>query len=1134
MTSSSEGQSIIFEVVGGKKISVPSGRIPAGIYVSVNVDSKRCWKSAVRVLSSDSFVVWGDTVTLSPDVSPKLSVEIRASFELGRMLGRGELVGKLEMSWEGLLDRGDEPFESLVVADISFPPIRGVCPSLTLKVASGITCANDGSVPFDSIDDCRIARDTDVGHIRLCDYMRGRGGVQILDDAMNHFELVLDQCPVDHPDHAAALTNLAWARLQGYIRKDLQGIYITTTLLCDALALRPRGHPDRPVSLYHLAEALIWRYSYHSITVDIFKAAQLCHELLSLCSEDTYLRSIAIGKNGVDYVVRACNNLPIDASDEDIYLRRIVLKLCPPGNQHNPSAIDKLAKAVKARFRQCGFDELDRNVQLGREVVSMCPEGNPNRVTYLINFAVSLRSRFDHQGGSHDLDEVISLYEEALPLRPVGHEYHDASLDGLGRALLTRFNECNDIDDINRAAGLFRKALASCSPGRPNRDTKLNNLAAALITRHDKLHASEDLDEAIDLCRKSLLLLQQDDHPERHRNLFNLSMALCSRFAQTRKKKDVEEAIGLCQDSLVALPPLHADRYFSYKWLKEAYLSRYRILPNAVDLSLAVENFRLASNHPTQGFPERIKEAIQWARQSEFYEHESALEAYQTCLDLFNNHVAQSSIILGRNTAIPIDSAESLPMNATSCAIRRNDLQRGVELEEQGRDQQRSLACRLRAPLDDLKSINIPLAHRLSELSKSLSDARNSAGNADRDAADRAETEYRRLTTEWEAVVAEIRNLQGFSRFLLPPSYEDLQVAARHGPVIILNASEYSCNAIIVSASGKPHHVPFPSLALTDLKMLKKHFANVIRDTARVDSKEPRTALIALLRTIWDEVMQPIVNVLQQDLKLPSGSRIWLCPTAAFTSIPLHAAHPFRMNADRSGREPSLEDLYICSYTPTLSSLIRARQTMTTRVTPSFAAIGQDQPGAGQGTVLAAVETELELVHKHVPPNVKFTHLSGDKATQAGALEALRCNTWVHLACHGKQDYEHPSNSRFVMRNKPLTLLDIVENDAPQAEFAFLSGCHAARGDEKTPDEVIHLASGVQFSGFKSVVGTLWEVDDAVAKHVVEAFYENMFKDMDEGVMNCTKAAWALNKTTYAVKKTVPLEQRIGFIHTGL
>jgi CHAT domain-containing protein len=60
-----------------------------------------------------------------------------------------------------------------------------------------------------------------------------------------------------------------------------------------------------------------------------------------------------------------------------------------------------------------------------------------------------------------------------------------------------------------------------------------------------------------------------------------------------------------------------------------------------------------------------------------------------------------------------------------------------------------------------------------------------------------------------------------------------------------------------------------------------------------------------------------------------------------------------------------------------------------------------------------------------------------------------------------------------------------MDRDIPHAEFAFLSACHTAVSDEETPDEVILLAAGLQFSGFKSVIGTLWEVDDAVAKHVV-------------------------------------------------
>ncbi|KAG2335373.1 hypothetical protein BDR05DRAFT_1006879 [Suillus weaverae] len=68
-------------VIGGKNIRVPPWRIPAGIYISINVDSWRRWKSAISVLSSDESAAWADTVTLSPQASPAFSVEIRASYE---------------------------------------------------------------------------------------------------------------------------------------------------------------------------------------------------------------------------------------------------------------------------------------------------------------------------------------------------------------------------------------------------------------------------------------------------------------------------------------------------------------------------------------------------------------------------------------------------------------------------------------------------------------------------------------------------------------------------------------------------------------------------------------------------------------------------------------------------------------------------------------------------------------------------------------------------------------------------------------------------------------------------------------------------------------------------------------------
>ncbi|KAG2040931.1 hypothetical protein BDR03DRAFT_1007702 [Suillus americanus] len=920
-------------VVSGKNLQVPSQRIPAGIYVAINVDSRRRWKSALKVLSSEESAVWGDTVTLpvSSRASPAFSVEIRASYEADRMLGSGEVIGKLKMSWDELLNHGDELF------DISFPPIYDVHPSLTLRVVVVHACKNQNGT-FDSLVDCKSARDTDAGYAQFAEYVT-RKEVSHLNCAVQHFQLVLDQCPVSHPDHATALTNLAWARLKGYIRDDLQDIDTATSLFRDSLALRPQSHPDYPLSLYNLAEALTWRHTTESTAADIREAAQLYHELLPLCPEGSYLRSIAAGENGVDYVLIGCINLPVDATDEGIHLRRIVIELCPPGHPLRPRALDELSQAIEARFHQHGsIDDLDMTIQLRRETTSLCPEGHTDRVGYLNNLALSLVFRFNYQDKPSDLDEAISLYEEALRLSPVGHESRDTSLDNLGGALITRFNKRGDIDDITQAVSLRREALTLCPPEHPRRDTRLNNLALALQTRYIKLQVCEDLNETIDRYRESLRL-KQLDHPGRHVTLLNLSSALCSRFTQTQDSedtqnnedtqdnKDVEEAITLCQESLAALSSLHPDRYFSYMRLQEAYLSRYQILHDPADLSLAVENFKLASWHPTQGFPQRIVGAYNWTRAAEKHGDGSALEAYSTFFKLLDAHLAtRSSATSRREAATSFHPARTLPVDAASCAVRCDNLRHAVELVEQGRGQQWSVASRLRTSVEDLESTNPKLAHNYLELSKRVSEAaQSSATIIDGAAADRAATEYRRLTRQWEAAVAEIRDIQAFSRFLLPPLYEDLQVAARQGPVIILIASQYLCSAIIVPTSGEPHQVRFPRITLPDLEKVKNDFATAIQHAARMHPEQPRKRLRVLLRLVWDEIMLPIVTVLQYDLKLSHRSRIWLCPTAAFTSIPLHAANPFRMNTDHSGPEACLEDIYICSYTPTLSALIRSR-----------------------------------------------------------------------------------------------------------------------------------------------------------------------------------------------------------------
>ncbi|KAF9228122.1 hypothetical protein BS17DRAFT_773101 [Gyrodon lividus] len=79
------------------------------------------------------------------------------------------------------------------------------------------------------------------------------------------------------------------------------------------------------------------------------------------------------------------------------------------------------------------------------------------------------------------------------------------------------------------------------------------------------------------------------------------------------------------------------------------------------------------------------------------------------------------------------------------------------------------------------------------------------------------------------------------------------------------------------------------------------------------------------------------------------------------------------------------------------------------------------------------------------------------------------------------------------MKNGPLTLLRIIQARFDNSEFAFLFACHTAVGDKSTPNEVIHLAAAMQFAGFKSVIGTMWGVDDAFVHHIVTAFYRNVW-----------------------------------------
>ena len=351
--------------------------------------------------------------------------------------------------------------------------------------------------------------------------------------------------------------------------------------------------------------------------------------------------------------------------------------------------------------------------------------------------------------------------------------------------------------------------------------------------------------------------------------------------------------------------------------------------------------------------------------------------------------------------------------------------------------------------------------------------------------------------------------------------------------MIIVNASEYTCDTLIILHTRPPVHVSL-DCSLEDVVQLCSQFSELIQD-AHAYGQNRELWVKRALRDLWTTVVEPIAEVLQNDVQLPLGSRIWWCPASRFTLLPLHAVGPYRKD------QKNLMDLYVSSYAPSLSALIRARerargQKMSRDASSaiSFAAVGQAKPSEAQKLrELSEVDREIRKIQNdtNMPPNVKFEIAIGDAATIEGAVQAFREHRWVHLACHGAQHATKPFESWFAMRDGPLTLMRIIQERYTGSEFAFLSACHTAEGDASTPDEVLHLAGGMQFAGFNGVIGTLWKVDDAIAHQVVTRFYREMF---ERPVLDFEHAAEALNVAVVESAKEVPLEKRIVFVHIGI
>jgi CHAT domain-containing protein len=480
---------------------------------------------------------------------------------------------------------------------------------------------------------------------------------------------------------------------------------------------------------------------------------------------------------------------------------------------------------------------------------------------------------------------------------------------------------------------------------------------------------------------------------------------------------------------------------------------------------------------------------------------------------------------------------KSLPVDYASHQIHTGQFTQAIATLERGRSLLWSEMRGLRFSIDQIRSIDPHLADNFAAVSRELetvtlpvSSSSNVYGrDSNVEGMDRfgnLVVRQRKLLDDREKLILQIQALPGFDTFLKPPSFDTLRSAARHGPVIIINHSRWRSDIIIVLHNSPPSLIHTSDDFYARAIKLQDELLDARKKGLESESNKYEDTLRSVLKELYELVGRPVIKRLNE-LNVPEQSRVWWCPTSVFCSLPLHAMGPIPSEA---GRPRYFMDLYIPSYIPSLSALIESRKPRSQSTgKPSILLVVQpdkNMPDAlKEMKAVRAVDTQV-------------TRLFSVKATPTAVLARLPDHQFAHIVCHGILEPRKPFEASFKLHGgERLLLLDIVRSQLPDAEFAFLSACHTAElTEESISDEVLHLAAAMQFCGFRSVVGTMWEMADPDGQGLATDFYSSVFSGTTpQGGRYYERTAEALRDAVVKLrrKRKTTLERWVNYVHYG-
>jgi len=824
-------------------------------------------------------------------------------------------------------------------------------------------------------------------------------------------------------------------------------------------------------------------------------------------------------------------------------------------SSHDPCVAMHLAGILSHRFQQMySIDDYKEAMALFDEVITSEPNRNcPGLIAAaaLFSSAIIAADRAEIYDNPEYLEEAIYRHREFLRIPSINDFTHSIIARGLANLMRDRSShfgltakslpEGRSLDpDVPTFRHLIASLRASSTNDKTNwwavpQDRAKHLRALTTVCRTTDI---AEIADAIEYCRFLLALTPPSDSII-HRPAMALGNVLFHAFKCTYNIEYLNESIAAFRN-ILAMPNLQCVCFDAIIVLHDALSTRCNFSGDKDDFDEIMQLCSVASNDTYTNVPDRLTFSHIWAENARHNGHHTTSTAYQTVLSLMEDTLLFAPTLEAQHLHLVSrrEVYDELPKNIASYEFGRGRFPHAIEALERGRaliwSEMRgfrtSIGRLALAPhlAEEFTAVNRELETLTTSVSPDIV-MNDDSGHEDGEGMDNfghLVVRHRELSAKRKQLVSKIQALPGLEGFLRTPSFDTLRSAAVRGPVIIVNHSRWRCDILILL------HDTHPSLITTSDDFygraieLRNQLVRARKDKP-LESRQYQRALRFVLKSLHELVGRPVIKELRR-LKIPEQSRIWWCPTSVFCSLPLHAMGPIPSD---NGVLRYFLDLYIPSYTPTLSALIESRKpSKSSFKKPSVLLV------ANPDDSLQDAWPEIWSV-QGLNTTTVVTTLLGKRAKTSVVLERLQDHQFCHFICHGDLVPEKPFDASFgLYRSNRLTLLDIVRSRLPTAEFAFLSACHTAELTEGSiADEGLHLTAAVQYCGFRSVVGTMWAMADQDGGDLAKHFYSSMFSSDEPGVPYHERSARALRDAvrTMRKEKRLPLEQWVNFVHYG-